>query len=92
MKSTQKEYYQRVQLITQKEILSFKEALIYLDVSESLLYKLTSKRAIKFTKPNNGKLYFRKSDLEDWMLQNESKSLGVLEDEVFNHLNKNSHV
>jgi hypothetical protein len=52
---------------------------------------LTSKRAIKFTKPNKGKLYFRKSDLDDWMLQNESKSKGLLEDEIFNHLNKNNH-
>lgn len=32
-------------LIAQKEILSFKEALIYLDVSDSFLYKLTSKKS-----------------------------------------------
>lgn len=80
-----------VQLIVHKEILSFKEALIYLDVSESFLYKLTSKKAIEFTKPNGGKIYFKKSDLNNWMLQNESKSLGVLENEIFNHLNKNKN-
>jgi excisionase family DNA binding protein len=91
MKSLKKECNFRAQVIAHKEILSFKEAIIYLDVSESLLYKLTSKRAIKFTKPNKGKLYFRKSDLDDWMLQNESKSKGLLEDEIFNHLNKNNH-
>ena len=79
----------RSQIIAHKDILSFKEALIYLDVSESLLYKLTSKNGIKFTKPNGGKLYFKKSDLQDWMLQNESKSMGDLEHEIFNHLNKN---
>lgn len=75
------------QNIQQKEILSFKEALIYLDVSESLLYKLTSKRAITFSKPNAGKLYFKKSDLDGWMMQNESKSVRVLEDEINNRLN-----
>lgn len=83
-------YSQRVKIIAHKDILSFKEALIYLDVSESMLYKLTSKNAIKFTKPNKGKLYFKKSDLNDWMLQNESIGIEDLEDEIFNHLNKNS--
>ena len=77
------------QIMQQKEILSFKEALIYLDVSESLLYKLTSKREITFSKPNGGKLYFKKSDLDDWMMLNQSKSSRVLVNEVNNHLNKN---
>lgn len=83
------ENLQRIQLISQKEILSFKEALVYLDVSKSFLYKITSKRAIEFTKPNGGKIYFKKKDLDNWMLQNVSKSEQVLEDEIFNHLRKN---
>lgn len=79
-----------MQLIAQKDILSFREALIYLDVSESFLYKLTSKRAIEFTKPNGGKLYFKKSDLDNWMMQNESSSKVELEQEVYNHLKGNA--
>lgn len=81
---------QRLQLIAQKEILSFREALLYMDVSQSFLYKLTSKKEIDFTKPNGGKIYFRKSDLDNWMMQNESTSARVLETEIFNHLKKNS--
>jgi len=54
-----------------KEILSLKEASSYLDVSESLLYKLTSNRKIKFYKPNRGRIYFKRVDLDHWMLQNE---------------------
>ena len=77
-----------VQNVQQKEILSFKEALIYLDASESLLYKLVSNRAITFSKPNGGKLYFKKTDLDNWMTQNESKSVRVLENEINNHLKK----
>ena len=71
-----------------KQILSFKEACDYLDVSKSLLYKLTSSKAIDFTKPNGGKLYFKREDLDSWMLQNPSKSINDLKDEVFNHLKK----
>jgi len=85
------EYLQRVQIIAHKEILSFKEALIYLDVSESFLYKLTHKKTIDFTKPNGGKIYFKKSDLDNWMLQSQSDSKRVLEDEIFNHLKRNGN-
>lgn len=82
----QMDYLQKMQLIAHKEILSFKEALVYLDVSESFLYKSTSKKTIEFTKPNGGKIYFKKSDLDDWMLQNTSKSARVLEEELLNSL------
>lgn len=85
------DYLQRVQIIALKEILSFKEALIYLDVSESFLYKLTHKKAIEFTKPNGGKIYFRKSDLDSWMLQSQSGSARVLEEDIFNHLKRNGN-
>jgi excisionase family DNA binding protein len=79
----------RAQLIAHKEILSFKEALIYLDVNKSTLYKLTHKKAIAFTKPNGGKIYFKKSDLDNWMLQSKSEEERVLEGEIFNHLKRN---
>jgi len=75
-------------LIVRKEILSFREALLYMDVSQSFLYKLTSKKAIEFTKPNGGRIYFKKSVLDNWMLQNQSSNLESLEDEVFEYLAK----
>ncbi|MFV0566844.1 MAG: helix-turn-helix domain-containing protein [Flavobacteriaceae bacterium] len=89
-KSKLNENFQRMQFIAQKEILSFREALIYLDVSESFLYKLTSKKAIEFSKPNGGRIYFKKSDLDKWMLQNDSISTNKLEQEVMNHLKSNA--
>lgn len=76
-------------LIFQKQILSFQEAVQYLDLSKSLLYKLTSSRGITFTKPNNGKLFFKKKDLDNYMMQNEVKSLTVLEGEVNEYLKQN---
>lgn len=78
-------------LILHKEILSFKEALLYLDVSASFLYKLTSKKIIEFTKPNGGKIYFKKSVLDNWMLQNESSGISAVEEEVYNHISKNKN-
>lgn len=79
LKFTETDYFQKMQLIAHKEILSFREELVYLDVSESFLYKLTSERAIEFTKPNGGKLYFKKSDLVNaWKLADEKGVADVL--------------
>lgn len=89
MEQKNNENLQRLHIIAQKENLSFKEALLYLDVSKSFLYKLTSSRGINFTKPNGGKIYFRKSDLEKWMNQNESKSMKVMGDELSAYLERN---
>ena len=69
-----------------KEILSFQEAIQYLDISSASLYKMTSESKITFYKPNGGKLYFKKVDLDSWMLQNESKSLPALKNELINNL------
>lgn len=80
---------EKVQMIMYKEILSFDEARIYLDVSQSLLYKLTSKKEIPFSKPNGGKLYFKKKDLDNWMLKNSSNSKELLEAEILKHIQSN---
>lgn len=66
----------------EKQILSFQEALSYLKVSKSFLYKLTSKGEITYFKPNGKLIYFKRSDLDSWMLQNENKSISSLENEV----------
>lgn len=51
----------------QKEYLSLKEACRYMNVSESMLYKLTAGAQIPYFKPNGKLLYFRRDDLNAWM-------------------------
>ena len=53
-----------------KEILSFREACRYLDISASQLYKLTSSNRIEYYKPAGKKVYFQKAHLDQWMLSN----------------------
>ena len=50
--------------------LTFQEATEYLDISKSYLYKLTSTAKIPHYKPNNKKIYFTKSDLQNFLLRN----------------------
>jgi len=54
-----------------KEVLSFKEAVEFLDVSKSFLYKLTANSEIIHFKPNGKLIYFKRQDLLDWICRNE---------------------
>jgi len=70
------------------EVLSFKEACKYLNLSASYLYKLTSLRRIPHYKPNGKKIYFKRSDLQDWLLSNRVKTDAELQQQAEEILNK----
>jgi excisionase family DNA binding protein len=53
-----------------KCIYTFQEGCNYCGISASFMYKQTSKGNIKFYKPEGKLIYFRKEDLETWMLRN----------------------
>ena len=56
--------------LTQKNVLNFSELKLYTNLSESYLYELTSSGGIPCYKPNGKHLYFKKQEIEDWMLRN----------------------
>lgn len=56
--------------INAKDVLNFNEACQYLKLSQSHLYKMTSAGSIPHYKPNGKKLYFKRSELESWLLGN----------------------
>jgi excisionase family DNA binding protein len=58
--------------VEQKRILDVDEAAAYLHLSKSFLYKLTSSKQIPYSR-NEGrkKIYFLKTDLEAWVIQNQ---------------------
>ena len=58
----------RLTLISSKTVLDFDETLLFTGLSRGYLYRLTSEKKIPFFKKNR-KLYFKKSDLEEWMLE-----------------------
>lgn len=53
-----------------KSILSQKETAEYCDLSVDYLYQLTSKGHIPHYKPRGKKIYFKRTELDDWLLQN----------------------
>ncbi|MCW3785486.1 helix-turn-helix domain-containing protein [Plebeiibacterium sediminum] len=57
-----------------KEVISFNEAAIYLELSHSHLYKLTAAGSIPHYKPNGKKVYFKRLELDSWLLRNRTDS------------------
>lgn len=74
-----------------KEVLNFKEALVLLGISSSMLYKLTHKRTIPYYKPNGKLIYFKKSELLKWMLGNRISTTEEESDKMFNQLKKKNY-
>ena len=60
------------QTVLKKETMKLSEAALYLGISKSFLYKLTSKRSIPFYRPGNKLIFFRRIDLDAWIQQNKS--------------------
>lgn len=60
--------------LSTKEILTLDESVTYLQVSRSYLYKLTSAKEITHYKPSGKLIYFKKSDLDTWLLRNRELS------------------
>ncbi|CAA0253127.1 DNA-binding protein [Tenacibaculum maritimum] len=76
------------QNIQQKEILTVDDAIIYLQLSKSCLHKMTSNKEIPFYKPGGKKIYFKKSELDEWVFNGKITSNNELEGDVENYLNR----
>ena len=57
-------------IYTTKRVFTFQEACMYIGVSESMLYKLTSGKEIPHYKPRGKMIYFAKEELDEWLLRN----------------------
>jgi predicted DNA-binding transcriptional regulator AlpA len=73
--------------LSTKEILTAEEAELYSGYTLSYIYKLTHARKIPYSKPNNGAVFFKKSDIDNYRLKNYNKSVDQLENEALNYIN-----
>ena len=71
-------------ILSNKKVLNFDEACEYTGISKSYMYKLTSLAKIPFSKPNGKMVFFEKDKLDEWLLQNKSKSKSEIEAEASN--------
>ena len=67
-------------MVCQKEILTLDEAAQYTGMTKSALYKLTSTRQIPFSKPNGKNCFFKRTELEAWLMSNPVATTDELND------------
>ncbi len=68
-------------VIAAKSVLDLTEAALFTGFSVGHIYRLTSKKQIPHFKKSR-KLYFKKSELEDWMLENKIASNAEISSEA----------
>jgi len=78
--------------ISQREIISLEEACIFLALSKSALYKLTSGKIIPHFVPNGKKIYFKKSELIIWVENGRVTQTVDIGDKVDAYLCRNNKV
>lgn len=74
--------------IFHKEVLSMEEAEQYTGLKKNCLYKLTADRKIPHSKPNGKTLYFRREDLDEWLMSNPVATDEQLTDRAYAYCNK----
>jgi len=78
------------QNMLKKAVLTFEEACTFLDVSQSHLYKLTSAKQIPHFCPQGKKLYFRRDELEGWLLRNRQSTADEVHEDPAEYTRKGS--
>lgn len=73
-------------LLTQKTVLKLDEVLLLTGLSKSYLYKLTSTGGIPCYKPQGKHIYFKKTEVEDWLLQNRKATTVEIDEMANNHI------
>lgn len=71
-----------------KEILNVEDLINYTGYKRSYIYKLVHNNVIPFSKPNGKTLFFEKSEIDKWLLQNKSQSISQIESEAYDYINK----
>lgn len=77
--------------LLQKEILSLQEACIYLCFSQSYMYKLTSSRKIPHYSPLGKLIFFKRTELEEWVFKNRRSTLEEINEEASSFLKKRNN-
>ena len=73
-------------LLNQKTVLNLEELSIYIGLSKSTIYKLSSTQNIPFYRPRGKYIYFNKSEIDRWLLRNRVKTVDEIVDIVLSKI------
>lgn len=75
--------------LCQKEVLTLEEVSEYTGMSKSTLYKLTANRQIPHSKPNGKCCFFKRSELEFWLMSSPVATMADIDSEAIAYCMKN---
>ena len=78
--------------ILRKDVLNFNEACQYLGLSQSHMYKLTSSKSIPHFCPQGKRLYFKRTELDEWLLRNRTDTQDEIDQQAADYLIKKGRV
>lgn len=78
---------ERLIVDSSKEILNVEDLINYTGYKRSYIYKLVHNHVIPFSKPNGKTLFFEKSEIDTWLLQNKSQSISQIEGKAHDYIN-----
>ncbi|MFD1631065.1 helix-turn-helix domain-containing protein [Pseudopedobacter beijingensis] len=92
MNITEQKTLKRIEalLLNQKPILNIEEFCRYTGFSKSFAYKLTSTKRIQFSCPNGKLIFFKKTDVDAFLLSNPMSSMEDIEQQSIDYVNKTS--
>ena len=79
---------ERLLVDSTKEILNVEDLINYTGYKRSYIYKLVHNNILPYSKPNGKTLFFQKSEIDSWLLQNKSRSISQIEDQANDYVNK----
>ncbi len=79
------------QAMMQKDVLNLADACEYLDVSSSYLYKLTCTNQIPHYVPTGKKIYFKRAEVDQWLLRNRQTTSAELEQRASEYVTYNKN-
>lgn len=83
------EVLQRIEnaiLIGSKNILNIRDASLITGLSERAIKRLCNEGAITYSRPQNGAYFFRREDLEKWMMSERHTSMMSLDQDAANKM------
>jgi excisionase family DNA binding protein len=76
------------QSILSKEVLTLEEASRYLQLSKSCLYKMTANKEIAHYIPGGKKIYFRRTELDNWVFNSKVTTVSEFDLDIENYLGR----
>jgi len=71
--------------LAKKDVLNFTEFCLYAGIGESYGYRLTSQKKVPHYNPRGKQLYFKRAEIDEWLLQNPVKTTIQIAGEIERH-------